>query len=141
MASLKGATGATGSGASFLFTAERITSTSAPAQAANWLLPWGLTIYPQTTSTQNWSPSPVAGSIKKIRMSRVATAGDLTFEIQVNGVTRVTTAALAGGAGAASATDSGTYAVAVGDKLTVKMTAATPDSTTFTFPQLTFTVE
>ncbi|MBA2687793.1 MAG: hypothetical protein H0U64_06815 [Gemmatimonadaceae bacterium] len=137
-----GPTGATGSGVTLFFISERITAAS-PSQAANWLYPWGLTTYPPTANTTPGIRlySPFAGLARKLRASRALTAGDLTFEIEINGTSRISLV-LTGGTGPASVSDNvSSYAVAIGDYITVKLTAASLDATSDAFPQLVFAVD
>lgn len=138
-----GSQGARGDGVLIAFVCPRLTNTAAPAQAKNWIQPWGLTAFPDTVAAAAGSRiyPPYASTIKQLRASRVATAGDLTFEIEVNGTTRITLV-LPGGSGAASIADNvSTYAVTQTDYISVALTAATPDTSTLVLPQITFVLD
>lgn len=138
-----GPQGPAGGGVTLFYTADRLTSNVAPAQAKNWLIPWGLTVFPATALATAGIRIyvPFAGTIKHLRAARFATADDITFGVEVNGTEHLSLL-LANGAGAASITDNvSTFAVVLGDYITISATAATPDTANFVFPQLVFTIE
>lgn len=126
-----GQPGPPGGGVLLNFTAGRVTATTAPSQATNWLVPWGLSTNPATLRLPEWAiECPFAGTLRRLRVSRAATTADVTFAVEVNGVT-VGTLLLPGGTGGSMAADLAfSVAVAKGDQVTVAITAATPDSST-----------
>jgi hypothetical protein len=124
-----GPQGPPGGGLVLSFTAGRFTSTLAPAQATNWLASWGLASNPQLTREPEWSIyAPFAGTLSALRVTRAVTAADLTFDVEINGVS-VATLLLPGGSGAADTSNLAfTQAIAKSGLISVAITAATPDS-------------